>query len=97
MNDNIALVLAALAGVLLGVIFFGGLLWTVKRGLASQRPALWFFVSLLLRMGIAVAGFYFIGQGELPRLVACLIGFVIARLLVTGLAAKLEKEASDAP
>jgi F1F0 ATPase subunit 2 len=97
MNDALPLILAALAGVLLGVIFFGGLFWTVKRGLASRRPAILFLGSFLLRMGIVMAGFYFVGQGDWRRLVACLVGFVIARLIVTGLAAKLEKEASDAP
>jgi heme A synthase len=34
---------------LLGVIFFGGLWWTVRKGLSSKRPALCFFGSLLLR------------------------------------------------
>ncbi len=96
MNDTMALVLASLAGLSLGVIFFGGLWWTVRKGMASSRPALWFLGSFLLRMGIVMAGFYFIGQGDWHRLAACLAGFVIARLLVTRFSARLEKEASHA-
>lgn len=96
MNETMALVLALVAGLSLGVIFFGGLWWTVRKGMASSRPALWFLVSFLLRMGIVMAGFYFVGQGDWHRLVVCLVGFVIARLLVTWFSGRLEKEASHA-
>jgi F1F0 ATPase subunit 2 len=70
------------AGAGLGTIFFGGLWWTVRMGLASKQPALWFFCSLLLRMSIALVGFYFIGLGHWQRLLACLLGFVLARFVV---------------
>ena len=85
MNETLTLVLALAAGLLLGAIFFGGLWWTVRKGIASQHPALWFFGSLLLRMSIALAGFYFVGRSHWERLVVCLIGFVMARLVVTRL------------
>ncbi len=96
MHETMALVLASLAGLSLGIIFFGGLWWTVRKGMASSRPALWFLVSFLLRMGIVLAGFHFVGQGDWQRLVACLVGFVIARSLVTRFSGRLEKEASHA-
>ena len=51
MSDILALALAFLAGALLGAFFFGGLWWTVQKGVASERPALWFLGSLLLRTG----------------------------------------------
>ena len=85
MNDNLTLLLAWAAGGVLGMIFFGGLWWTVRKGLSSQRPALWFFGSLLLRMSIVLAGLYFVGGGRWERLVLCLVGFVMARLVVTWL------------
>ncbi len=52
------------AGGLLGAIFFGGLWWTVRKGVSANQPALWFFGSLLLRMAIALAGFYFVSGGH---------------------------------
>lgn len=85
MNDTVILVLAAGAGVLLGAAFFGGLWWTVQRSLASRRPALWVLGSFVLRMGIGLAGFYFVSGGRMDRLMACLLGFVIARFIVTHL------------
>ena len=74
-----------LAGAILGTIFFGGLWWTIRRGVSSQQPALWFLGSLLARMSVALAGFYFVSGGHWERLVSCLLGFVTARLAVTRL------------
>ncbi|MFT5643046.1 MAG: F1F0 ATPase subunit 2 [Janthinobacterium sp.] len=85
MNDSLILGLAWLAGGVLGAIFFGGLWWTVRRAIASARSALWLSVSLLLRMSIALAGFYFASAGQWQRLLACLLGFIMARALVTWL------------
>ncbi len=103
MNETLSLALALVTGVLLGAIFFGGLWWTVQKGVSSKRPALWFFGSLLLRTSIALAGFYFIARGHWERLLVCLLGFVMARLIVTRLTRAAEKptysaqEASHAP
>ncbi|MGA8089256.1 MAG: ATP synthase subunit I, partial [Terracidiphilus sp.] len=83
MNDTLMLILAWAVGVWLGAIFFGGLWWTVRKGVSSKNPALWFFGSLLLRMSIALAGFYFFSGGDWERLLLCLLGFVVARLVVT--------------
>lgn len=79
MNDALALIVAGLAGCLLGVFFFGGLWWTVRKGLASSRPAAWFLVSLLVRMGVVLGGFYLAAGGDWTRLLACLSGFILAR------------------
>jgi F1F0 ATPase subunit 2 len=83
MTESMTLVLAWMAGGLLGGVFFGGLWWTIRRGLTSKRPAAWFLGSLLLRMGVTVIGFYLVGRGDWQRLVGCLVGFVMARLVVT--------------
>jgi F1F0 ATPase subunit 2 len=86
MNETLILAVALVVGVLLGATFFGGLWWTVRKGCSSKRPAFWFFGSLLLRTSIALAGFYFIGLGSWKRLLVCLLGFVVARFIVTRLA-----------
>ena len=85
MNETLTLVLALVTGVLLGAIFFGGLWWTVRKGVSSERPALWFLGSLLLRTSITLTGFYFVARGDWQRLLMCLLGFVIARPIVTRL------------
>ena len=91
MNEIVSLVLAGLAGVLLGMMFFGGLWWTIRKALTSPRPAVWFLGSMLIRTGLTLAGFYFVAGGHWQRLVACLLGFTLARLLVTRLTRVKEK------
>ena len=82
MNESLILAFALVIGLLLGTIFFGGLWWTVRKGISSKSPALWFLGSMLLRMGIVLGGFYFIGRGDWQRIVVCLLGFIIARIIV---------------
>jgi len=105
MSDILPLALALAAGALLAAVFFGGLWWTVQKGVRSERPALWFLGSLLLRTSIILGGFYFVSQGHWSRLAVCLLGFLIARIIVVKrltLApaeepAPLKKETSSAP
>jgi F1F0 ATPase subunit 2 len=83
MNDAPILVLALLAGVLLGATFFGGLWWTTQKCVSSKRPVALFVGSLLLRTTMTVAGFYFISHGDWRNTLACLVGFLISRVVVT--------------
>ena len=85
MHETVTLMLAGVTGLFVGAIFFGGLWWTIRKGLSSTRPALWFLGSLLLRTSIALAGFYFVAGGHWERLLVCLLGFVMARLIVAWL------------
>ena len=52
------------------------------RAFRLERPALWFFGSMLLRMSVTLAGFYFVGREDWQRWLLCLLGFVLARLVV---------------
>jgi len=104
MSETLTLVLSWVAGAMLGAMFFGGLYWTVRKGVSSQRPAVWFFVSLPLRMSLALAGMYLVSGGQWERLLLCLLGFVMARLVVTWLTrpsgehqTRPAREASHAP
>jgi len=97
MNETLSLALALVTGVLLGAIFFGGLWWTVRRGVSSKQPALWFLGSGLLRTGVALGGFYLVARGHWERWLVCLIGFMIARAIVTRLARTAKKPPYRAP
>ena len=96
MNDVAAFSMVIMAGLLLGAFFFGGLWWTVQKGMTAKNPALWFFGSTLLRMILAVAGFYFISRGDWRKLLVCLLGFGIARVMVTRLT-QMTKKGPHAP
>ncbi len=85
MNEALGLVLAGVTGLMLGVIFFGGLWWTVRRGTASSRPAVWFVGSFVVRTIVVLAGVYFVAGESWQRLLLSLLGFLVARMLVTRL------------
>jgi F1F0 ATPase subunit 2 len=85
MSEIMLPALALLAGILLGAMFFGGMWWTVLKGVSARQPALWFIVSLLLRTSIILVGFYFVSGADWKRLLVCLLGFIIARLIITRL------------
>ena len=82
MNETLVFLLTFIAGLLLGVVFFGGLWITVQRALTSKMPVLWFAGGSISRMTIALLGFYFVCQNSWLRFVICLLGFVAARFIV---------------
>lgn len=82
MIDALRLLAVLLAGLALGLVFFGGLWWTVRRGMASPRPAVWFIGSLIVRVVWTLGGIYLVAGDQWPRLLAVLLGFWLARALV---------------
>lgn len=83
MNEISLLMLAFTAGFVFGIFFFGGLWWTIQKGLYSKMPELWFLGSGIIRTIIVLTGFYFVGTGSWQKMLACFLGFFIARILST--------------
>jgi len=78
--------LAALAvGMILGLFAFGGLWWTLRRGLASPNPALWFGLSALVRLAVVLTTFYYMALAGLPQVGLGLLGLLVGRFAVTRL------------
>jgi F1F0 ATPase subunit 2 len=82
MNETLFIILAFITGIALGIIFFGGLWITVKKIVTAKIPALWVLCSFIVRVGIVLLGFYFIGAGNWERLLICLLGFIAARFII---------------
>ncbi|MBI1223336.1 MAG: ATP synthase subunit I [Bacteroidetes bacterium] len=82
MNEIIPIILRAGIGFVLGAVFFGGLWLTVKKGLHSGMPGLVFILSFLLRTGVTLTGFYFAAAGNWKYMLACLAGFILARIII---------------
>ncbi|MEO8564136.1 MAG: ATP synthase subunit I [bacterium] len=83
MHDLLAFAGAGAVGAGLGAVYFGGLWWTVQAAVSSRLPALWFAGSLLVRTGIVLSGLYLVSDGDWKRLAVCLVGFLVARIVVT--------------
>jgi F1F0 ATPase subunit 2 len=83
MNEVLGLLPAVFIGIALGVLFFGGLWFTVRKGLDSKNATLIFMGSLVVRMVIVLLGFYYVGADNWQKMMACLGGFLIARIVIT--------------
>ncbi|WP_167752453.1 ATP synthase subunit I [Thiorhodococcus mannitoliphagus] len=99
MTDTPGLVLSGVAGLGLGAMFFGGLWWTLRKSLASTKPALWLLGSLLVRMSLLLVGLYLVSGGHWERLLAGLVGVIGARFVVLRLTSPsvVAKEVDHAP
>jgi F1F0 ATPase subunit 2 len=79
----VTLVTSLGGGAVLAAVFFGGLWWTVRRGVRSPRPALWFLCSMTVRTSVVLAGFFFATARPLEWLFPCLVGFMVLGLFAT--------------
>ncbi|MEO6684408.1 MAG: ATP synthase subunit I [Dyadobacter sp.] len=86
------IIVALIGGLILGIIFFGGLWITVRNTLGTNYVAIWMLGSALIRTAVVLAGFYFISQGSLPRLLVSVTGFIAARFLVLRVTKKFEEK-----
>ncbi|WP_082122555.1 ATP synthase subunit I [Arsukibacterium sp. MJ3] len=71
-----------IVGTGLGLIFFAGLWWTVKKIQTSSQPAGWLIVSFALRIAVVVYGVYWVSNGQWQRALACTLGILFARFIV---------------
>ncbi len=92
MNEIIYMALVFTAGLVLGILFFGGLWLTVRKVVTSKRPSLWLIGSFLIRVSITLIGFYYLSQGSWKNLLISVLGFIIARSLIIYLTKSIEEK-----
>jgi F1F0 ATPase subunit 2 len=83
---GLQLCMSALAGLALGLFYFGGLWLTVRRIAGTTRPAFLMLGSFVVRLVVTLCGFYLVMDGRWERLLACLIGFLVTRFVLTRIA-----------
>ena len=70
-------------GVILGIIFFGGLYWTIQKLSEAKHPALLMTLSLLLRMAILLGVLYYVAKGGYQGILFALLGMILVRIIMT--------------
>jgi F1F0 ATPase subunit 2 len=70
---------ALAVGAALGVWFFGGLLWTVRRMPAARRPVLLMLASFGVRAAVVAAGVVWLASRHWLLPLVALAGFVAVR------------------
>lgn len=71
------------AGFAMGIVFFGGLWYTVRSLPGSQHPVLLTLASFWVRMLLVMGGFLVAMDRRWERATVCLVGFLLARLLLS--------------
>lgn len=82
MNTLLHSLLVLPLGFALGIFYFSCLWFTVRHLPRSQHPVLLMVGSGVVRLSIALLGFYFMVGGEWERLLIALLGFLLARSLL---------------
>jgi F1F0 ATPase subunit 2 len=78
-----ALMAAFAAGMVLGAFYFTALWQTVRRLPTTVSPVRLMLGSIVLRMAVLTAGFYFVMGGHWERMAAAMLGFVVMRKILT--------------
>jgi F1F0 ATPase subunit 2 len=81
---SLSLAAALLAGIGIGLWYFGGLWFTVHRLPATRHRVLLLLGSFVTRALTSVWGFHVVMQGSGARLLAIFIGFFAVRTLLVG-------------
>lgn len=84
---------ALMAGVGIGLFYFGGLWWTLKRLPGHSYPALWVLGSFLSRAGLSVTVLYWTTGGKWDQVTASLAGFILVRTVIVKRVRTRQKEA----
>lgn len=80
MIGDIALGLAV--GVPVGLVFFGGLRWTLTRLEDARRPMALMLGSLVVRIAILAAALVGLAGGSLTRVLAAVAGLLVVRTVM---------------
>ncbi|SEN46074.1 ATP synthase subunit I [Nitrosomonas marina] len=82
MHELLILIALFTGGMVLGVVYFSGLWFTVRHVKNGEHPAFWLILSLILRMALLLTAFYLIlSFGHWKELLVVLAGFVFLRIL----------------
>jgi F1F0 ATPase subunit 2 len=83
MSEQVPYILVFFFGLSLGLVYFGGLWWTITRLRVSKKPLLLSLVSFWARILTMGIGFYHVARmGSWIYVMMCLAGFVLTRLIL---------------
>jgi len=81
--SGIFAILSVLTGVALGLFFYGGLWFTVRRLLTSDHPVLLTLGSFWIRLLVVLAAFLFLTKQGIEYVALAMASFILGRLAVS--------------
>ena len=70
-------------GIILGIVYFGGLYFTVVNINKAKYPGLLMALGFILRMAVLLGVFFYISKNGYKNMIYALIGVIIVRVLMT--------------
>lgn len=89
------LLLGLAVGMALGLVYFGGLLWTVRRVPTWRRPGRALLASFIVRALLVLPAFVALALHGPASLAAALVGFVAARVALQVLSVRSGRGTCD--
>lgn len=75
--------LAVFIGIIVGVIYFGGLYLSVQKITEVKHPSLLMVLSFVVRMAVLVVAFFYLSKGGYKNILFALLGVMAVRLVMT--------------
>ncbi len=82
MTTTLGIIVAFVVGILVGLFYFAGLWWTVRRIPESKYPGMLLLGSMAIRLGVLLAVFLLVVGTSWIRLLAAVVGFILARTIL---------------
>lgn len=86
------MIISFLIGLLIGVLYFGGLYYSTQKFNDVRSPGLFMSLSMLIRMGILLVGLYYLAQSGYKSVLIGFLGIMIIRFVSVS---KVKRETSD--
>lgn len=80
------MITAFFIGIILGLVYFGGLYYSSQAITNVKRPGLIMSFSLFLRMGILIFGLYFLAKRGLQDILIGFIAIMLVRIIMVMMA-----------
>lgn len=80
--DFLSLAKAFMSGLVVGAVYCTMLWFSVRRMYSARNPMLWLAATAVPRIAVPLASFYWVMDSRWERLLACLAGFVVARIAI---------------
>lgn len=71
-----------LFGILIGIVYFGGLYYSTQKFKDVKSPSLFMILSFIIRMAILIAGFYYLSKTGYKNVLIALIGVILVRFIM---------------
>ncbi|MFO8068586.1 MAG: ATP synthase subunit I [Alkalibacterium sp.] len=69
-------------GVILGIIFFGGLYWTIQKLTEVKQPGLLMIGSLIVRMAVLLSVLFYVSKSGYKGILYAMLGMFLVRVIM---------------